>query len=62
MDDSGVPVEEEGKVVETKIDETAILTDNEGKTVKSWLPFVIVQYKYRERLQARFIEEATWAD
>ncbi|KAF7449296.1 hypothetical protein Alg130_01843 [Pyrenophora tritici-repentis] len=41
MDDSGVPVEEEGKVVETKIDETAILTDNEGKTVKSWLRMLL---------------------
>ncbi|CAE7020154.1 hypothetical protein CFE70_002824 [Pyrenophora teres f. teres 0-1] len=37
VDDSGVPVEEEGKVVETKVDETIVLTDNEGKTVKSRL-------------------------
>jgi len=37
VDDAGIPIEEEGELLETKFDETAVLTDNEGKTVRSWL-------------------------
>jgi len=37
VDDTGIPVEEEGKLLETMFDEMTVLTDNEGKTVRSWL-------------------------
>jgi hypothetical protein len=37
VDEAGVEVEEEGKVIETKIDETENLSDNEGRTSKRWL-------------------------
>jgi hypothetical protein len=36
-DAAGVAIDEEGKVVETKIDETENLSDNEGRTSKQWL-------------------------
>jgi hypothetical protein len=36
-DAAGVAIEEEGKAVETKIDETENLSDNEGRTSKQWL-------------------------
>ena len=34
VDDEGLPLEEQGKVVETRMDEVAILSDNEGRTAK----------------------------
>lgn len=37
VDDKGVPLEEKGKVLERQYDGTTVLTDNEGKTVRSWL-------------------------
>ncbi|OAG13953.1 hypothetical protein CC77DRAFT_1045008 [Alternaria alternata] len=35
VDDEGVPVEEQGKIVETKVDETDVLSDNEGRSAKN---------------------------
>ncbi|CAN9267717.1 unnamed protein product [Alternaria alternata] len=35
VDDEGVLVEEQGKIVETKVDETDVLSDNEGRSAKN---------------------------
>lgn len=35
-DDDDVPVAEEGKVVETMVDEMDVLSDNEGRTARNW--------------------------
>jgi hypothetical protein len=37
VDNAGVAIEKEGKVVETKIDKTENLSDNEGRTSRLWL-------------------------
>jgi hypothetical protein len=37
VDDAGVAIEEGGKVIEKKIDETENLSDNEGRTSRLWL-------------------------
>jgi hypothetical protein len=34
VDDEGVPVEEQGRVAETKVDEVGVLSDSEGRTTK----------------------------
>jgi hypothetical protein len=35
VDDEGVPVEEQGKIIETKVDETDVLSDNEGRSANN---------------------------
>jgi hypothetical protein len=37
VDDEGVPLEEQGKIVETRVDEVANLSDNEGRSAKNLL-------------------------
>ncbi|RYN98078.1 hypothetical protein AA0120_g2746 [Alternaria tenuissima] len=37
VDDEGLPLEEEGKVFETRVDEVADLSDNEGRSAKNLL-------------------------
>ncbi|CAN9341429.1 unnamed protein product [Alternaria alternata] len=37
VDDEGVPLEEQGKIVETTVDEFANLSDNEGRSAKNLL-------------------------
>jgi hypothetical protein len=37
VDDEGVPLEEQGKIVETRVDEVANLSDDEGRSAKNLL-------------------------
>jgi hypothetical protein len=35
--DANLPEEEHGRVVETNVDETGVLVDNEGRTARKWM-------------------------